>query len=66
MILEEMTKEVCENSYAKFRERSEKKPDTAYSFEKYWEINKEYFIKRVKIYLEVRDCLGENNIVAKS
>ena len=56
MDAEEIAKKVCRHSYAKLcSERKEREEE--YSYEKYWETNKEYFMERAEIYLEVKECL---------
>jgi hypothetical protein len=57
MTAEEIAKKLCEYSYLKLCEQSEKPTIAAYPLERYWEKNKEYFIERAKIYLEVKEYL---------
>jgi len=57
MNLEEIAKMVCKKTYLKLCEPCESGAAPGYSFEQYWEKNKEYFTERAKIYLEVKECL---------
>jgi hypothetical protein len=57
MNLEEIAKKVSENTYLKICNQGEPGTTPGYSFEQYWEINKEYFTHQAKIYLEVKECL---------
>ena len=56
MNVEEIAKKICEHNYLKLCDTNPGM-NTTYSFKKYWETNKEYFIHRAKIYLEVKNCL---------
>ncbi len=47
--------ELCKNT------RSKKESELLYSHEDYWKRNKKYFIERARIYLAVKEYLGENN-----
>jgi len=57
MTTEEIAKKLCEHTYLKYCEECQKTVDTAYSFAKYWENNREYFTERANIYLEVKGFL---------
>jgi hypothetical protein len=58
MNMEETAKKVCEKSYLKLcRELDEPGTTPGYSFEQYWEKNKEHFTHLAEIYLEVKECL---------
>jgi len=57
MTVEEIAKRVCKDNHLKLCEQCEAGAMTGYSFEQYWEKNKEYFAERAKIYLEVKGCL---------
>jgi hypothetical protein len=57
MTTEEIAKMVCEKTYLKLCEQCEAGAIPGYSYEQYWEKNKEYFIERAKIYFEVKKCL---------
>ncbi len=57
MNVEEIAKRLCEDAYSKHCENSQKGMTEAFSFEEYWERNKDYFIERARIYLEVKACL---------
>ena len=57
MNVEEIAKMVCEKTYLKLCEPCESGTKPGYSFEQYWEKNKEYFTQQAKIYLEVKKCL---------
>lgn len=56
MNVEEIAKKLCKHNYLKLCDVN-LGMNTTYSFEKYWETNKEYFIQRAKIYLDVKECL---------
>lgn len=62
MNVEEIAKMVCEKTYLKLCKPWEAGTEPGYSFEDRWEKNKEYYTQRAKIYLEVKECLGQNNI----
>ena len=57
MNVEEIAKKVCENTYLKLCEPCQPGTDPGYSFEQYWEKNKEYYTQQAKIYLAVKECL---------
>jgi hypothetical protein len=57
MNVEEIAKMVCEKTYLKLCKPCESGTQPGYSFEQYWEKNKEYFTQQAKIYLEVKECL---------
>jgi hypothetical protein len=59
MTAEEIARKLAERDYAKLcgNARSKKESELLHSPEDYWERNKNYFIERAKIYLEVRECL---------
>jgi len=57
MTIEEIAKKVCKNTHLKLCQQCEEGATPGYSFEQYWEKNKEYFVERAKIYLEVKECL---------
>jgi predicted transglutaminase-like protease len=53
---EEIAKKLCRHNYTKLcSERKEMEEE--YSYEEYWETNREYFMERAQIYLEVKECL---------
>ena len=52
----EIAKKLCEYSYLKHCNLT-RGSNTTYLFEKYWEMNKEYFIARAEIYLDVKKHL---------
>jgi hypothetical protein len=57
MDAEEIAKKLCHHNYLKLCD--EKGAMVAeFTLEKYWETNKEYFMERAAIYLEVKECLG--------
>lgn len=56
MTTEEIARKLCEHKYLKLCDATLGKSEK-YSLEKYWEKNKQYFIERAQIYLEVKECL---------
>jgi hypothetical protein len=56
MTVGEIAKKLCEHAYLKQCEDGEE--GEAYSFEEYWERNKNYFIGKAAIYLEVKEFLA--------
>lgn len=57
MNVEKIAKMVCEKTYLKLCKQCESGTKPGYSFEQYWEKNREYFTQQAKIYLEVKECL---------
>jgi hypothetical protein len=56
MTTDQIARKLCEHNYSKLCDETTGK-DNDYSLEEYWERNKKYFIERVEIYLEVKECL---------
>ncbi len=56
--VEEIARILCERSYCELRGQPEKS-GSLYPPEKYWEVNKDYFLREAKTYLEVRECMDE-------
>jgi hypothetical protein len=52
MTVAEIARKLCEHWFIKLA-----KSETSYAVENYWERNKEYFMQRAKIYLEVKGSL---------
>jgi hypothetical protein len=59
MTTEEISRKLGEHTFLKLCKQREPGTTTQYSFEQYWEKNKEYFAQQTKIYLEVKECLEE-------
>jgi hypothetical protein len=59
MSVEEIAKKVSEKTYLKLCKARGSETNSEYSFEQYWERNKEYFTQHAKIYLEVKECMEE-------
>jgi hypothetical protein len=59
MTVEKIAKKMCENTHLKLCEQCESGATQGYTFEQYWEKNKEYFTQQAKTYLEVKECLEE-------
>lgn len=57
MTVEELANRLCKSAYLKHCEECKKRTTAAFSREEYCEMNREYFIERAKIYLEVKACL---------
>lgn len=59
MTAEEIARKLSEHNYLRLCKKCEEEAIKAFSAEQYWEMNKEYFKNRAKIYLEVKDCLDK-------
>ena len=57
MNVEEIARMVCEKTYLNLCKPYSSRTTLGYSFEQYWEKNKEYFTQQAKIYLEIKECM---------